>query len=274
MTEKKSKIGAWFAQLNDATEKFGSKEWFIAYGKIIIGCIIFALADLFFVVPYGLAPGGVYGLMSVFHNLWGSPMALVIYMDVALLIIGSIFLGPRFGIKTILSIFLIWFVTWITEYFFISKIGYRPLIYSGEIISALDYNNLADQLKDLYLPIEQYKGSGLEVTQYFRPWNILNTLIGGLAYGIGIAIIFSAGATSGGSDIVAMIINKYSGLSLGVLVIIIDSTIALSSLALGKGIDLPIYSIILVYIEGKVIDLIVKPKKKDTTPPESIEAAA
>ncbi|MBR1626682.1 MAG: YitT family protein [Bacteroidales bacterium] len=258
--QEKSKIGAWFAQLNDSKERFGSKEWFVAYGKIIIGCIIFALADLFFVVPYGLAPGGVYGLMSVFHNLWGAPMALVIYMDVALLIIGSIFLGPRFGIKTILSIFLIWFVTWITEYYFIRHTGYRPLIFTGDIISASDYSNLPEQLKQLYLPIAQYKDL-TPVTEYFRPWNIINTLVGGLAYGIGIAIIFSAGATSGGSDIIAMIVNKYSGLSLGILVIIIDSTIALSSLALGKGIDLPVYSIILVYIEGKVIDIIVPPAK-------------
>ena len=268
---QKSKVAAWFAQLNDSKEKFGSKEFFIAYGKIIIGCIIFALADLFFVVPYGLAPGGVYGLMSVFHNLWGSPMALVIYMDVALLIIGSVFLGPRFGIKTILSIFLIWFVTWLTEYFFIKNTGYRPLIFTGEFISATDYANLPQQLQDLYLPIAQYKDL-TPVTEYFRPWNILNTLVGGLAYGIGIAIIFSAGATSGGSDIIAMIINKYSGLSLGVLVIIIDSTIALSSLFLGKGIDLPIYSIILVYIEGKVIDLIVPPNKNKQEEDNALKA--
>ena len=258
--QKNSKFKNWLAQLNDSKERFGSKEFFIAYSKIIIGCIIFALADLFFVVPYGLAPGGVYGLMSVFHNLWGSPMALVIYMDIALLIIGSVFLGPRFGIKTILSIFLIWFVTWVTEYFFIKHIGYRPLIFSGDFISATDYTNLPEQLKELYLPVAQFKDLA-PVTEYFRPWNILNTLVGGLAYGIGIAIIFSAGATSGGSDIIAMIVNKYSGLSLGVLVIIIDSTIALSSLALGKGIDLPIFSIILVYIEGKVIDFIVPPTK-------------
>jgi len=256
-----SKLKNWLSQLNDSKERFGSKEFFLAYGKIILGCMIFALADLFFVVPYHLAPGGVYGLMSVFHNLWGVPMSLVIYMDVALLIIGMVFLGPRFGIKTILSIFLIWFVTWITEYFFIRHIGYRPLIYSGDFISAMDYNNLPDQLKELYLPIAQYKDLA-PIEQYFRPWNILNVLIGGLAYGVGIAIIFSAGATSGGSDIIAMIINKYSHFSLGVLVIIIDSTIALSSLALGKGIDLPIFSIILVYIEGKVIDIIVPPKKK------------
>ncbi|MBR1774641.1 MAG: YitT family protein [Bacteroidales bacterium] len=270
--QEKSKIGAWFAQLNDSKERFGSKEFFIAYGKIIIGCIIFALADLFFVVPYGLAPGGVYGLMSVFHNLWGSPMALVIYMDVALLIIGSIFLGPRFGIKTILSIFLIWFVTWITEYLFIRHTGYRPLIFTGDMISAADYANLSDQLKELYLPVAQFKDLA-PVTEYFRPWNILNVLVGGLAYGIGIAIIFSAGATSGGSDIIAMIVNKYSGISLGMLVIIIDSTIALSSLALGQGIDLPIYSIILVYIEGKVIDLIVPPTKKDDKKEEIKQAA-
>ncbi len=263
---EQNKIKAWLSQMNDSKERFGSRDFFKAYGKIILGCIIFALADLFFVVPYGLAPGGVYGLMSVFNNLWGWPMYWVIVMDIVLLIIGVIFLGPRFGIKTILSIILIWLVTFVTEYFVIRHTGYRPLIFSGDFISASDFNNLSDQLKELYLPLREF-GSDT-VTQYFKPWYILNVLIGGVAYGIGIAIIFSAGATSGGSDIIAMVVNKYSGLSLGMLVIIIDSTIALSSLVLGKGIDLPLYSIILIYVEGKIIDIIVPPtpNKKEVEP--------
>lgn len=260
---KKNGILAWLSQLNDSKERFGSREWGIVYGKILLGCIIFALADLLFAVPYGLAPGGVYGLMSVFNNLWGSPMSLVIYMDVTLLIIGTVFLGPKFGLKTILSIILIWAVTWFCEHiFYIPQYGYYPIIHSGDMISVADYQALGDQLQKMYMAVRPFEGG--EITQYFMPDYVLTTLAGGLAYGLGIGIIFSAGATSGGSDIVAMIVNKYTHISLGTLVIIVDSTIALTAFLIGGDIRMPIYSIILIYIEGKVIDVIVDTKVNKT----------
>ena len=70
-------------------------------------------------------------------------------------------------------------------------------------------------------------------------------------------MIFKSGATSGGSDIVSMIINKYTGISLGTLVIIVDSLIALSSLLISPDLRLPAYSILLIVIEGKIIDIVV-----------------
>ena len=257
---KTSAIKAWFAQINDSHERIGSKEWWVAYGKIVFGCLLFALIDLFCVVPYGLAPGGVYGLMSVFNNIWGVPMNLVIYMDVTLLLIGFVFLGPRFGIKTILSIFLIWLFTYITEILVVSKFGYFPVVHSGNIISTEDYNNLADQIKNMYLPIRPYKHSTLGITHYFQPDYILASVVGGIVYGISIGVIFSAGATSGGSDIISMIIHKYTHISLGILVMIVDSSIALTAIAIDGSIRLPVYSIILIYIECIIIDKIVDTK--------------
>ena len=257
---KTSALKAWFAQINDSHERIGSKEWYMAYGKIVFGCLLFALIDLFCVVPYGLAPGGVYGLMSVFNNIWGVPMNLVIYMDVTLLLIGFVFLGPRFGIKTILSIFLIWLFTYITEILLVSKVGYFPVVHSGNIISIDDYNSLTDQIKNMYLPIRPYKYSALGITHYFQPDYLLASVVGGLVYGISIGIIFSAGATSGGSDIISMIIHKYTHISLGVLVMIVDSSIALTAIAIDGSIRLPVYSIILIYIECIIIDKIVDTK--------------
>ena len=82
------------------------KEIFFSYFLLIAGSFLFAVGDVMFVNPYLLAPGGTYGLANVFNSLW--PWKISYYascMDIPLLIIGTIILGPRFGFKTILSTF-------------------------------------------------------------------------------------------------------------------------------------------------------------------------
>lgn len=92
---------------------------------------------------------------------------------------------------------------------------------------------------------------------WFIPDYFLNTVVAGLIYGVAIGLIFRSGATSGGSDIISMIIHKYTKISLGTLVMIVDGCITLSTLVAFGDIRLPIYSIIIIVIEGKVIDLVV-----------------
>jgi len=82
-------------------------------------------------------------------------------------------------------------------------------------------------------------------------------VVAGLIYGVAIGLIFRSGATSGGSDIISMIIHKYTKISLGVLVLIVDSCISLTTFVAFGDIRLPIYSIILIFIESKIIDLVV-----------------
>ena len=247
--QKKSKIGAWFAQLNDSTEKFGSKEWFKAGGMVVVGTFIFVLGDIMFANPYHLAPGGTYGLSNVLNALFPWKLSFyVVCLDLPLLILGLIILGPKFGVKTLLSVFLGYIFTYILE----TTWGYAPFLHVGEIVNS---NSL--------MP---HEGMMIEIGQegrYFFPDYMLNTVVAGVVYGLGIGLIFKAGATSGGSDIISMIIHKYTKISLGTMVIIVDGLISLSSFIINQDFRFPLYSVILVYIEGKVIDMIVPPVKKD-----------
>ena len=93
----------------------------------------------------------------------------------------------------------------------------------------------------------------------------LNTLVAGGIYGLAIGMIFKSGATSGGSDIISMIIHKYTKISLGTLVLIVDSCITLTSFIAFGQLRLPIYSILLIAIESKVIDLVVEGVKSYKT---------
>jgi len=224
------------------------KQEILAYFYLVLGSALFAVGDVMFVNPYHLAPGGVYGLANVFNAMWGWKISLAgICMDIPLLIIGTIILGPKFGVKTIISVVLIPVFTYVLETLW----GYGPVIHGGEVV--------ADTQSALYYIAKDGTQS------WFMPDMFLNTVVSGLIYGVAIGVIFRSGATSGGSDIISMIIHKYTKISLGTLVLIVDSIISLTTLLAFEDFRLPIYSIILIFIESKIIDLVVEGVKSYKT---------
>lgn len=205
-------------------EKPFSKNFFITYAWLAAGCFLFALGNILFAEPYGFAPGGTYGLSIVFHHLFGwQTEVAALCMDIPLLLIGFLFLGGRFGIKTVVCTFMIpVFMSLIHKFY-----GYGALLEPG----ITDRTLLEEQL--------------------------LSSLFGGIVYGLGLGMIFKSRATSGGSDIISMILHKYTHISLGTLVIIVDCFITLTTVAAFGDWRLPMYSWILIFVEGKVIDLVV-----------------
>ncbi|HOY39871.1 MAG: YitT family protein [Bacteroidales bacterium] len=87
---------------------------------------------------------------------------------------------------------------------------------------------------------------------------LLSALFGGVLVGVGLGLVFKSKATSGGSDIIAMIIAKYTKLPVGQLLIYVDSAIVLIGLFAFQDWKIPLYSWIVIYITGHVIDLIVE----------------
>ncbi len=86
---------------------------------------------------------------------------------------------------------------------------------------------------------------------------LLSSIFGGVMVGLGLGLIFRAKATSGGSDIIAMIIAKYTRLPLGMLMIYVDSVIVLLGLVFFQDWKIPLYSWIVIFIAGKVIDIVI-----------------
>jgi uncharacterized membrane-anchored protein YitT (DUF2179 family) len=87
---------------------------------------------------------------------------------------------------------------------------------------------------------------------------LLSSIFGGVFIGTGLGLIFKSKATSGGSDIVAMIISKYTRLPMGQLMIMVDSTIVLFGLIVFQDWKIPLYSLIVIFISGKVLDTILE----------------
>lgn len=205
-------------------EKLFSKEWFIAYGLIVLGSFILAAGFVFFINPYNFVPGGVYGIGIVVNHLtegvipfWpdGFPIGLFgLLLNIPLTIAGIKILGPRFGVKTVLGFVL--------TSLFMDSLTY--FVGSGDIL------NLENE-------------------------KLLACVFGGVIVGFGLGLIFKSRATSGGSDIIAMIIAKYTKMPLGQLMIYVDSAIVLIGLVVFKDWKVPLYSWLIIYITGKVIDV-------------------
>jgi len=196
------------------------------YCTIIFGTFIMAVGIVVFITPLKLAPGGVYGVAIIFHHLFGTPIGLVgICLDIPLLLLGIWVLGTKFGAKTVVGIFSLAGFISLLEFVY----GYDPLI-------ALPGNPaIADPTA-----------------------NFIIALFGGVIVGVGLGLVFRMRATSGGTDIVAMIIAKYfKHIPLGTLLIIVDSVVVLLALVVFESWTIPLYSWLVIYVTGFTIDKII-----------------
>jgi uncharacterized membrane-anchored protein YitT (DUF2179 family) len=204
-----------------STDKIFSLTWFKAYFFIILGSFILAVGFVYFITPYRIVPGGVFGISIVIHFLTknifafapeGLPIGTMgLIMNIPLTILGVKILGPRFGVKTVIGFVLSSFFIDLLTYFW----GDKPLVANDALLSSI---------------------------------------FGGVLIGFGLGLIFRTKATSGGSDIIAMIFAKYTKLPVGQLMIYVDSTIVLIALVAFKDWKIPLYSWLVIYITGKVVD--------------------
>lgn len=94
---------------------------------------------------------------------------------------------------------------------------------------------------------------------------LLSSIFGGVFIGLGLGMIFKAKATSGGSDIIAMIVAKYTKLPLGQLMIVVDSAIVLVGVVAFQDWKIPMYSLIVIFITGRVVDVVLQGISYDKT---------
>jgi uncharacterized membrane-anchored protein YitT (DUF2179 family) len=212
-------------------EKLFTKEWFRVWTLITVGAFILASGFVFFIDPHRIAPGGVYGIGIIVHYLtkgmfsW-APEGFPIGT------VGLILNIPL----TIIGIKLLG-----------PRFGVKTVI--GFILTSIFID--AQHYLFGYEPLVDDA--------------LLSSIFGGVLIGFGLGLIFKSKATSGGSDIIAMIIAKYTRLPLGQLMIYVDSAIVLIALAAFQDWKIPLYSWIVIYITGKVIDMTIQGVSYDKT---------
>lgn len=103
----------------------------------------------------------------------------------------------------------------------------------------------------------------IKLTEHINVWLLIDTskillsaIFGGIMYGIGAGLVFKAGFTTGGTDIINQIISKYAKISMGKSMLLSDGLIVLSS-GIFFGIDSMLYSILILYLISLMSDRIV-----------------
>ncbi|MEH7342645.1 YitT family protein [Bacillus sp. JJ1532] len=179
------------------------------YLSILIGAAIIAITFNVFLLPNQVASGGVSGISTILAAVVGWEPAYVQWaFNIPLFIAGIVFLGRKFGVKTLAGTVFLPFVVFLT------------------------------------------KG--------FEPWTndpLLASLFGGIGVGLGLGIVFRGKASTGGTDLAAQIINKYTGLTLGTCVAIIDGLIVLTA-AIVFDIERGLYALLALYVTSKTIDIV------------------
>lgn len=92
----------------------------------------------------------------------------------------------------------------------------------------------------------------------------LSMVVGGVITGVGVAMALMQGGSAGGTDIVAMIINKFRSISYGRIIFVLDLLIIASSLTVGFTIDAAIYGYIMTLVFGYTVDMVLAGNKQSS----------
>jgi uncharacterized membrane-anchored protein YitT (DUF2179 family) len=126
-----------------------------------------------------------------------------------------------------------------------------PLFIAGLIFLGMQFG-VKTLVGTLFLPFVVF------LTRNWEPWTsdaLLGAICGGILVGMGLGIVFRGKASTGGTDLAAQIIHKYTNLSLGTCVALIDGLIVLSA-AIVFDIEKGLYALISLYATSKTIDLV------------------
>ena len=181
----------------------GIKEYLL----MTFGMFCYAFGWLMCVLPAGGMGGGAAGLATLINAILPDSLTgfltigtLVLIINIILLILGVMIVGWKFGIKTLYCILMMSVMFNLVE-------SYMPPMLVYDMMAKVDAHNL------------------------------LLVVVGAASCGLGIAVSFMQGGSTGGTDIVAMIINKFRTVSYGKVLLMTDCGILIGSLFLTTVLD-------------------------------------
>ena len=195
------------------------------YILIGLSSVIQAFSLRIFFVPANLASGGVSGISQLINHFTSWPIGLMVFLgNVPLFLLGWRFLGGRrFALRTAFAI--------------------------------AAYSLLADLI--LKLPLFGPGGAATVLIEDLRGDIFLNSLYGAIVSGVGFGLVYRARGTSGGSDILARILNHYRGISMTQSYLITDTVVILGA-GFVFGWKAALYAMITLYVSGIVSETVLE----------------
>ena len=180
---------------------------------ILMGNACIAVAVAFFVIPNKLLVGGTAGIAVAMNAFWAIPEEIVINVLIYTL-------------------------------FFAGALVLGRSFFLKTITSTIVYPVLLTLAGDLYEVIPK---------EYITMDTLTSIICAGVLVGFGIGIVYRRNASTGGMDIIPLIVNKYTGIPLHLLLLMVDGfTVLLGGIA--YGLQASIYGVISVVLCSFVID--------------------
>ena len=212
-------------------EKPFTREWFKTYALLVGGAFILALGYSCFMAPYKIVPGGIYGITIVLQHKWGFPIGMAaLCFNLPLSLLGMRVLGAGFGLKTFICFILVAIFSDSLPTLFLTLMG-EPI--PTDPMVTLDPFKLGDDV-------------------------LLACIFGGVIMGTGVGMIMKSRASSGGTDVLANILHKWTHRSLGQMQMAVDFIIVLFGFLMFKDWKVPMYSWLVIFLMGKTIDMILQ----------------
>lgn len=188
------------------------------YFHITFGVALYCIGVTFFLLPYKLTTGGVAGIGSIIYYATGFAVEnTYLLINVFLLVLAVIELGWKFCFKTIYAVLAITLFLWGTQRIY-ELIG-SPMLAGEELF--------------------------------------MSSLIGAIMEGAGLGLCFMSGGSTGGTDIIASIINKHRNMSLGTVMIVLDVMIISSCYFVFYDLQRVIFGYVILVVSSFTLDFII-----------------
>lgn len=200
------------------------------YLIITLGLLCYTAGWVIFVIPHGMVGGGVSGMGALIYYATGFPVSYSYFLiNIVLLLIALKVLGKGFGFKTVFAI----------------------------VVASVFFKILPELIPETFIQ-EIAISNG----------KLMSAIIGGAISGVGIALTFSQGGSTGGTDIVALMITKYRNVSPGKIILYIDIFIIASSILLPNDLNMGakfanvVYGYIITGLCASTLDLLLSGMKQ------------
>ena len=196
------------------------------YVAITLGIICYALGWAAFMLPYQISTGGVTGISALIYYITGIEIQVSYFVINAIFMVFALkILGLKFCIKTLYAIPALTFFLWLFQVLLKDDAGNLPLLL----------------------------GPGQE---------FMALVIGASMLGFGIGFVFIYNGSTGGTDILAWIINKYKDVSLGRLIMYGDIIIISSCYFVFHDWKRVLFGFCVLFIMSVVIDYVVNSNRQ------------
>ncbi|EGJ70634.1 Protein of unknown function DUF2179 [Bacteroides coprosuis DSM 18011] len=191
------------------------------YLLIALGIVCYSVGWALFLLPYKLPLGGTAGVATLVFYSTGFPIQYTYFMINAVLLTATFkILGKSFTVRTIFGVLVMTFCTWMTQAVFKGP--------DGSILQLLG-------------PDEAF----------------MACVIGASMCGLGLGLVFINNGSTGGTDVVAAVVNKYRDISLGRVILLCDFTIVSSSYFIDNDWKMVLMGFVTLFIVTNVLDWVV-----------------